>query len=579
MKETVSHHEMECHQRSEKIASYAASPEKIVIAASDRIDMVPENGDLEISPVKPNTQLPFPEESAAEEPRASPPVADTDQAPSTSQVRNDVPELKDVFINGMSVNDHLVSEEDSSRGVEPELPFTPTKKSIDAMEPILPSTPTQLGLEAPPAPPKGLIYATSPRKSRRKRKIVHKTSPLKLSNSMNTEKVDKIPYVSKLGPRIPVVKIRRSSRIITLGTESSISHIMQPDAGSSKPSKSVVDAENPHQDLFQQPSSLAECLARYLPFSKAVSSIRTMDPLQNLLAVRASQPPDISRAESQCHLPLPSSLTAIDRPSRSISSPNMIKVADSLDPSRSIDASSQLLNINLVAPQQLLAVSIQLEVNTATGNSIDMKITSISSWADPELGSWLREGGQSLHRTTIERAVQSYWETSLIRASCWQRCEEEIGEPRTSPIHQFSINNPEIIQLEPKPPQKQNPVPLITERSPRTTSAVLPTPSPASTANNSGPNTINPLQPHLGRQSLLFTQPPISLLFSWHITFTPDGTVQNRISAHPAFPKRWLTGTEEGLALGRVDEAFDALLARKGVFESVKELCGRIFVR
>lgn len=81
---------------------------------------------------------------------------------------------------------------------------------------------------------------------------------------------------------------------------------------------------------------------------------------------------------------------------------------------------------------------------------------------------------------------------------------------------------------------------------------------------------------HLGRQSMLFTRSPVSLLITWHIIIAHTGDVQSRVAAYAAFPQRW-TQKKGGEALGKVGEVFDLLVVQRGVFESVKIICGLIF--
>lgn len=582
--ETSSRHKLRCNREAERLAACTESPKSLVVAVSGRNGIVPENEILPPLSPEANPHLPFPgkyQAATAEEPRASPPASDSDKAPSAPQLEKSTlePVEQDVsahMANGTRTRGQHVPELEPSIGPESELPCTPTKKSLDFLEPRLPSTPSQLGLEAPPTPPKGLASSGSQRKLRKKRQIAHKSSPLKLGDFNSTDKAHDIPYVSNLGPRVPVVNIRRSAQMFTLNAEHVKLQMEKLGTGLSKRSRSMADAEVHNPEIFQQTPSLGERLALFLPFSRPVTSTQSSatphisPPPDNLLDVGASQPLEIKQAESlDYHLPLTSSMTAIDSPDYSFTQPSSMTVAESVDPSRLPDTSSQLLDITVAAHQQLLVVNIQLMIDNATGNSSKMKITSISSWADSELGPWLRNEAQSLPRATIERTITSYWKASLIRASCWQRCEEEIGATCTEPMLNSNTNEPEFTPLQKKPPEKRIVFPPTAD----------PPHSPPKNTASTPASTSNPgysLQSHLGRRFLLLTHTPVSLLVVWHITITAGGTNQNHISARPAYPKRWMD-TEEGQALGRVDEAFDALLARKGVFESIKELCGRIF--
>lgn len=582
--ETLSYHELRCDTDSER---YGVLPGKLEVVVSGSTEIFPENGTLRPLSPKGNSHPPLNgkyQAAIAEEPRASPPAADIDKASSAPQLEQSTldpgqPVRSTHISNATSSGDRPVAEQEPSIENEPELPFTPIKQSLDDLEPRLPSTPTQLGLEAPPTPPKGLASTTPPRKLRRKRQVVHKSSPLKLGDSKSTDNVDETPYVSNLKPRVPVVNIRRSAQMFTFSAEQVKFQMEKSGAGLSKHSRSMADAEIHIWKIIQQTPSVAERLALFLPFSRPVTSTQNLatphlSPSPEVLVeVEAPQPPEVTQSESFNHpLPPPSSMTAIGSPNFFHSPPSSMTVAESFHPSRPPEASSRLLEITFAAHQQPLVVSIQLMVDQATDDPIKMKISSIPSWADSELGPWLRNEAQSLRRATIERAIRSYWKTSLIRASCWQRCEEEMGATCTQPVTNPSSNEPESSLFQKKPPWKEKLIfPPTSHPPPSAPGTTAPAPVPTSSP-------VNALQPHFGRQHLLFTHAPVSLLITWHITFTVDGTTQSHISARPAYPERW-ADTEAGQALGRVNEAFAALLAQKGVFESIKEICSRIFVR
>ena len=613
--EASSQNEVKHSTEAERPTACAQLPDSSGLAASGEIGIVPENGMLRNLSSEASSHSHVPEkyrEAMAKEPGASPPASDADQAPPAPKVEKISSKPVEQgpsahMANGTSTAGQHAQEQEGSGGPDPELPFTPTKQTLDVLEPKLPLTPSQLGLEAPPTPPKGLASAASPRRLRKKRQIVHKSSPLKLGDLNSPDKTQKVPYVSNLGPRIPVVNVRRSAQMLTLNAEHVRLQMEKLGTGLSKHSGSIADVEAYNTETFQQTPSLAERLALFLPFSRPVNSPQSsaipsiISPSDNLLDIGASQPPEINQAESlDHHLPSPKSVTVIDGPGPSLTQPSSMMVAESLDPSRLQDDSSQDFDITFTSHQQLLVVNIQLIIDKATGNSIKIQITSISSWADAELGPWLRNEAQSLPRATIEQAIRNYWETSLIRASCWQRCEEDIGAAtHTEPIlNSSSTNKPEFTIVRNNPPKKLTtgfppPIPDTSRSSPpenTNSPPPQPLPQPTSTSSNSksNPSHQHPLQPHLGRRYLLFTKPPVSLLIAWHISIATDGTVHNHISAHPAYPKRWMEeGTEHGQALGqgqgpgsalgRIDEAFDALLARRGVYESIKELCHRLF--
>lgn len=636
-----SQHELRNNVEAERPTARAELSDSSVVAASGRNGIALDNGMLRRSPPEVNPHPTFSEKSRAAmagELRASPPTLDVDKATSAPHLEKNrlkpaEQDQSEHVVNGTSTVVQHVREQEPLDGPEPELPFTPTKPSLDILEPRLPSTPSQLGLEPPPTPPKGLASAASPRRLRKKRQVVHKSSPLKPGDLNSTDKTNNIPYVSNLGPRVPVFSIGRSAQMFTLDAEHIKLQMERLGTGVSKNSGSIAATEVDSTEVFGQTPSLAERLALFLPFSRPVTSTQSSTisyvilPSDSLPDIRVKKSPEIQQAESlDYHFHSKSSIPTIDSPGHSLTQANSVVVAESLDPSRLLETASQSLEITFASYQQLLMVNIHLVIDKATGNSTNIKVMSISPWADLELGSWLRNEAQSLPRATIEQAIRNYWETSLIRASCWQRCEEDIGAIAYTEQPILNNSSKKEPEVGPNPPKKKPPgTPIGSPSSPvlesprsppeiTTSSPPLP-PTSTSFKLSSSPtgqsHSYSLVHPHLGRRFLLFTNPPVSLLISWHITIAADGTSHNHISAQPAFPKRWMEdnsteqgqrrgqgrehrgeqeggreweqgrevsqGEREGEALGRIDEAFDALLTHRGVFESIEEICGRLF--
>ena len=111
-----------------------------------------------------------------------------------------------------TINDALPASE------SPHLPSTPTHRNNAGQrsgmgfsedgEPSLPSTPVHLGLEAPADRPKGLLFSSPNRKSKRKEKSAPRSSPLKPSNNGPTPFAKTSKSVpSSLGPPIYISSI------------------------------------------------------------------------------------------------------------------------------------------------------------------------------------------------------------------------------------------------------------------------------------------------------------------------------------------------------------------------------------
>ena len=230
-------------------------------------------------------------------------------------------------------------------------------------------------------------------------------------------------------------------------------------------------------------------------------------------------------------------------------------------------------DITLTSPQHLLIVKIRLTVNIEVNKNTELAVLNISSWANSELGSWLKSEAIELNKNEIEKTLGRYWEISKIRATCWHQCEEQIGVKFMNDKSTSTLNKGgEIAQIPPNPKENReidasfapnNPPSNNPSSQPLSQPAVPPIPR-------------HLLLQHLGRQSMLFTRPPVSLLITWYIIIAQTGDVQSCVAAYAAFPQRWTQNTG-GEALGKVSEVFDLLVVQRGVFESVKIICGLIF--
>ena len=100
------------------------------------------------------------------------------------------------------------------------LPSTPTHSGIPGQrsgmafsedgEPSLPSTPIHLGLEAPAERPKGLLFSSPNRRSKRKETTATKSSPLKPKDAGPSHSLKTSDSVSRsLGPRVYISSVPR----------------------------------------------------------------------------------------------------------------------------------------------------------------------------------------------------------------------------------------------------------------------------------------------------------------------------------------------------------------------------------
>ncbi|MCJ1269559.1 hypothetical protein MMC22_009451 [Lobaria immixta] len=495
------------------------------------------------------------------DPRASPPEAAGEKEktfPDTVPVDNASGSQDTISEHVNSMIDTIENEIEQADGSEPVPPFTPTKNVLKDPEPRLPSTPSQLGLEAPPSPPKGLPFINPRRKLERKKRSKVKSSPLKPRAPSPATKPVETPSVSSLGPRIPVTSTQQSKSTLPKGRrkEAERLYVASDSAVSSlELTRHFRAASNSNSsiDVSRKPSTLSQRLALFLPFSKPP----TLDP---------GTLPQTSTSQKDA------GALHIDTVE------NIVHSATSNDPTL------QHQSVVLTSPNELLVVEFQLNTDKEKQKVTDLTVTSISPWANVELGRWLQTEAVQLDKPTIERTVSRYWELSEIRAACWYRCEQDLNQKvitsdpagdASSEDQQDTITLP--TELHPGG-RKNNPAP-----SPHPfPEEPIPNPLDTTTNNHDPSPKAQPiprrsLHQHLGQQSMHFSRPrTTSLLISWRLTISPAGAVHSSLSAHAVFPEAWIR-EPGGEALGKVSEAFDLLVLEVGVFQAVKVIWSLIF--
>lgn len=426
---------------------------------------------------------------------------------------------------------------------EPGLPYTPTKSMVDNAKPRLPSTPSQLGLEAPSSPPKGLLLSSPSRRPKRKIRSHARSSPLKPGTSTaETEVV----HVSSLGPRIPVANPQPSvaSQLEGANISSSVGYVLHFDSSFERIEltwyfRARANPADSIACISQKPSSLAQRLALFLPFSRPI--IPGSDPSSaqtESLNGDPSKPTAPSTLKTTVKKTLPASTTG-----------------------KNPALKHQLLTLS--SSQNLFNAKIEITLDKATQKVTNLAISSLSSWATPELGPWLETEAVNLEKSTIERTISRYWELSEVRASCWHKCERDLQHQSTpsEPAPGIAAEGQGNTQLPNTQPPTQG-------KCDSTASA-----NPSRDKSRSTP----PTPQHLGQQSILFIRSPhISLLITWRITISPSGTVNSRLSAHATFPEPW-TQAPGGEALNTIGETFDLLIHERGVFGAVKAIWSTIF--
>ena len=474
-----------------------------------------------------------PPKRALYDPRASPPQAATEaESPQDTLERSMGQEQVYSLAEGREslVGAELINPRSNERAAY-ELPSTtrllgigmsPERERDEDGEPRLPSTPTQLGLEPPPEPPNGLLLSSPRRRPKRRIRTSAKESPLKSRIPATSETVVDSQKESSLGPRTYYSRIQRP----LTNSEAATSH---------------------RTDQHVQPSSLTQRLSLFLPFSKRPAPPIPRPPTPPLDVLDAL--PDVPH----------SMLNTITAAEQNVKSDN------------SDDPDLRRKEITFTSPQKLLVTKVQVTVNLSTKKITDISLSSISPWAAPELGTWLRKSMVNMDLVAVRYAISEYWNLSEIRAQSWLGCEQEFGDLLgvPSPSDPYEVSKSRAPSDNRPKGRRKLPNP-ITPSNLSPSASPTPPPLPFSTSRSS-------LRYYLGRSSLLFTQAPISLLISWRIVFDAAGKLESHVSAHSAFPEAWVEA-EWGKELGRVGEAFDGLLRRDlGVEGAVRTVCAILF--
>ena len=317
---------------------------------------------------------------------------------------------------------------------------------------------------------------------------------------------------------------------------------------------SIITSSNPMHERARGDEklvSISSRIAQFMPFSK---------PL-----VPRKQPTPISSFPVPSHYPLQleDSLTHL----RAFT-PLTIESVNSLVPSS--DSSQPWLqhhDITLTSPGNFLLIELHLVVNPGDRSVDSLTLSSVSSWAAPEVIDWLNGQAASGDLPTIGWACGRYWEVTLLRARCWKRCDQRF---------------PGLV-----------PAPLELQNS--TVYAGIKTANYECKSGSTNGDEIDlngiegtedlqsnldisdsDLRAKLGQQSMLFSASGVSFLVTWKVGFNWTGEVESCISACASFPKAWQIADERA-SLGHVGKVFDLLLQDRGVFEAIRIIVGLLY--
>lgn len=204
------------------------------------------------------------------------------------------------------------------------------------------------------------------------------------------------------------------------------------------------------------------------------------------------------------------------------------KLFPSSTTARNSNSAEQQHIINTTSPEQLLTVSIALTVDTTTHIITALSMSSLSGWAESELGKWIRSRADSRNVagrdiSSICWAIGRYWELAEKRANYMIKCEE---------------NYPQLALSGQQPLWKIN-------GSQRLTSDTVPISDEdhgseemqdADDHRRMAVSNRRKISRHLGRSILTFRRQDVQLLIAWNVSFDWTGDAQSQIAAVASMP-------------------------------------------
>jgi hypothetical protein len=196
--------------------------------------------------------------------------------------------------------------------------------------------------------------------------------------------------------------------------------------------------------------------------------------------------------------------------------------------------------IDVVGPQKLLTAQLSVIIDALANEVIDMHILRLPTWAEPELGTFLRQRAEEKDLGNACWAIDSYWNIAQKRAQFWQRCETTF----THLVGQIK-DNAENVHPQAKSDTKMS---------------------------------RRDLHRHLGRDSLILQDKHVLLKLNWRINFDWTGEAESEVTAEPAFPSVWIEA-DAANTFAKVPETFASLLQSRGAFEATRVMTSLLFAQ
>ena len=450
----------------------------------------------------------------------------------------------------------------------PQIPSTPTRCTPyvptsgmgigEDGEPSLPSTPLQLGLEPSPEKAKGPLLNSHSTRPRRKGRSSARSSPLKPAQLPPERSVrEQKSLIASLGPRRFIANTPQphpsleEARLLQMQTrlsdlekqlqiiEGNLLRQLLASSWQQDRNKEEKDVARQRKDVVQRSTKIVQLRDEVLQIQAAQNIDQSLagqetinwevastkaptltQRLANFLPFATKPPPSEPRPPSPNDkdvnqvLDLDSLGTAAD--------PFTITTSNTLLLPSAVDENLlQRAEVTMSTAHQLLTCDLELTTDIATQQVSHLDVRALSSWAEPELGSWLRQSHEKMELAVLGRAFGRYWEVANLRGECWISCKRDFKD--------LIANDPE-------------------SDDPRF---------------------------HLGLQDLIFARSNVQLKVHWGISLGDQGEAESHSSADPRFPPAWQQGGNGELA--RIGDAFAMLVEDRGITEAIGMICKVVF--
>lgn len=195
--------------------------------------------------------------------------------------------------------------------------------------------------------------------------------------------------------------------------------------------------------------------------------------------------------------------------------------------------------VDIAGPQKLLTAQIALVIDALANNVVDMQIIRLSSWAERELGAFVRSEAKEKDIGNACWAIESYWTLAHKRAEYWNKCQTTFVHLTTS----YMDEDTENVRPQSKATQ------VLSRKD---------------------------LNRHLGRDTLVLQDKHVVLKLNWRISFDWTGEAASEITVEAAVPQVWQEADTRA-SFKKIPETFVSLIRDRGAYEGTKIMVALLF--